>query len=419
MLNDKSNEELIALAKEQNLSPEVIAALKCSQGLDGKLLVESAQAIEKVKSTDTNKFGFELDMNGQTILFYLKWAIEHKIPGYQLWMLKRAWCWSTAWNDMKDEGWTFDQVQRGVIGSHFEDGYVEEITEAVRNWLARQGESPGEGPALEKEETTGSVCYRIVKPATEPSKLTYRQAFLSDDVSKKATHFVSHSWSYPFWAVLESLINHQLGYDRSWVYTDSMGDIIRRLEAVENPNYYWFDLFNKNQHIVTSDSTALELTEGIQQPGKMVFVLHPIKQWSVKRIWCLFEVLICMQVKAKLEVAFSFSMLDVFERQQVNDGEEVKAIPWDSFDRYSRELPDVDVENADATYLPDKAMILDQIRASVGIEEMNRTVRERLTACFKESAKGLTSGYYKADHSRIVPNTEGDFNVLIDERDFN
>ena len=74
-----------------------------------------------------------------------------------------------------------------------------------------------------------------------------------------------------------------------------MTDILETLDNLPSNkvNYYWFDLFNKNQHIVTSDSTSVELAEGIRPPEKMVFVLHPSMQWSVKRIWCLYEVASC------------------------------------------------------------------------------------------------------------------------------
>ena len=301
VIQNMSHERIIEFAEENKLPQSIVDAIASSNTIDGEALAQAFFAFSKVPQikdesksiTVKQNLGFELDMHGQRLTWYLRWAIENCIPGYQQFMLKRSWCWRKTWKELAKEGWSFDQVQKGILGCHFHGGFSSSIDcDSVKNWLITSKEIPGSSSPLEKSETTGSVAYRIIKPATEPSKLTYRQAFIGEEDSKKSTHFVSHSWSYPFWSVLEALINHQLGYDRSWVFTSSMTDILEILDKlpVNKVNYYWFDLFNKNQHIVTSDSTSVELAEGIRQPGKMVFVLHPSMQWSVKRIWCLYEV---------------------------------------------------------------------------------------------------------------------------------
>ena len=429
VIQSMNHDRVLEYAVENQVPKVVVDALTNNNEIDGKVLFDTFltfskgsmfKKLESDENTLATKLGFELDMKGQKLSWYLRWAIENCIPGYQLFMLKRAWCWSNSWDTLASEGWSFDQVQRSILQCHFHGGYSSSIEpESVRKWLLSTNETPGTGPSLEKAESTGSVAYRLIKPATESSKLTFRQAFISDNVCDKATHFVSHSWSYPFWSVLEALINHQLGYQRSWCFTSSMDDILRELDQLpqNKVNYYWFDLFNKNQHIVTSETTSLELAECIREPGKMVFVLHPSMQWAIKRIWCLYEVFICMRVEADLQVAFSFEMLDIFDRMQFKDGERKKKIPWNSFHRY-KALPTVDASHADATVATDKEMILNQIKDTIGIDNMNALVTDKLMRIFEESTKELASDNCLPSTDEITPNEDDDFDIFCDDRNF-
>lgn len=423
--------ELIELAESSNCNPALIEAIQ-NGSIDGKELFKNynsildtlkvASNIEAIEGSAEGVVagahdGLVLDFNGQTALWYIQWAIENNIPGYCQWMMKRAWAWSKCRTALEPDGWTFDQIQRGIIGCFSETGYGYNAS-TVAEWLTRRGETPGNGPELEAVETTGSVAYRIIKPATAESKLTYRQTFLTEADSRPATHFLSHSWAYPFWSVLEGLINHQLGYDRMHMYIYSIPTLIDMLKALspEEVNYYWFDLFNKNQHIVTSDSTALELEQGIRRPGRVVVLLHPSENWALSRVWCLFEVLMCVQVQAQLEITYSFEMVDMFERQKNVDGDDKKKIPWYSLQRYSH-LSTVDVAKAKATVESDRVYILGMIEKSIGSEALNKLVTERMTAAFEESSYGL--GREKAEDDReSVDNVDSDFDVFFDERKY-
>lgn len=56
--------------------------------------------------------------------------------------------------------------------------------------------------------------------------------------------------SYAFWSLVEGIVAHQLSFERRPLYTCSKDDIQRMLdEKVEagTANYYWLDIFNKNQ----------------------------------------------------------------------------------------------------------------------------------------------------------------------------
>jgi len=430
-ISTSSPQQLAELAEKTNCNPHLVEAIRVGN-IDGKEMLANLAALSvALEATadpckcpgsmgisgngDAASKSLVLDFNGQTAAWYIRWALDNKVSGYCQWMMKRSWAWSKCREALEPQGWTFDQIQRGIIGCFAESGYGYG-PDSVIAWLTARGEAPGEGPPLEEVESTGSVAYRLIKAKTAESQLTYRQTFLTDDpCSHAATHFLSHSWSYPFWSVLEGLINHQLGYDRSWMYICGIEAILAKLDAVapEDTNYYWFDLFNKNQHIVTSDSTALEL----EQAGKMVFLLHPMDKWALSRVWCLFEVLICTQVEALLEVTYSFEMVDVFERQKIQDGDCRKKVPWYALQRY-RKLSTVDVASAQATVESDRKLILGLIESKVGCEALNEIISAKIDQAFEESSYGL--GRERGADGEVVgsvqENSEEDFNVIYDER---
>jgi hypothetical protein len=103
-----SNADLVNLATANDLPNSIIDGLKIGN-FNGNLLFEAVQTFDRVaknellKNNNSNannvsgdELGFKLDMNGQSLLWYLKWALQNKIPGYQQWMMKRAWSWSNT-----------------------------------------------------------------------------------------------------------------------------------------------------------------------------------------------------------------------------------------------------------------------------------------------------------------------------------
>jgi len=200
--------------------------------------------------------GVKLDFNGVSAAWLIKWALKMKIHGVGYWMLKRKWSWGELLG-LEKEGWCFEQIQAAISACCLESGYdgYSDI-ENIRRWLQANKRKGMDGPReLPPAESTGSVCRRLVSAMTDPSRimqakeseqlemnpanlkktrqqqqgageevlpsrdnLSYRQAFVTGKHTGPATHFVSHAWDAPFWSLLEGLLNHQLGVNRSFMY---------------------------------------------------------------------------------------------------------------------------------------------------------------------------------------------------------
>jgi hypothetical protein len=152
------------------------------------------------------------------------------------------------------------------------------------------------------EDTTGAVCMRVVKPATESRRVAFTSLgppYIPESAIALPTHFVSHSWGCPFSSLATALLVHQLGHDVAWAMLEEVVDLGKlgaRLEAELacrdlTEYFYWIDVFAKNQHVVESDTTAAELAEMVSGATiGAVMVVHPLrKPRMLSRVWCLFE----------------------------------------------------------------------------------------------------------------------------------
>jgi len=135
VIQSMSHERLIEFAEENKLPQSIVDAIASSNTIDGEALAQAFFAFSKISQIKDEyksiivkpNLGFELDMHGQRLTWYLRWAIENRIPGYQQFMLKRSWCWKKTWNVLAKEGWSFDQVQKGILGCHFHGGFSSSI----------------------------------------------------------------------------------------------------------------------------------------------------------------------------------------------------------------------------------------------------------------------------------------------------
>ena len=62
-------------------------------------------------------------------------------------------------------------------------------------------------------------------------------------------------------------------------------------------------------------------------------------------------------------------------------------------------------------------MILSEIKRTVGVEEMNKLVVDKLIACFENSTLELVSENCLPDSDMLFDNDDVDFNIFIDDRD--
>jgi tetratricopeptide (TPR) repeat protein len=108
--------------------------------------------------------------------------------------------------------------------------------------------------------------------------------------------FISHAYTYRFLTVLETV--------REW-------ERQQRAKGVAGPFYYYFDLFQNNQHVRVGDKVTFEVLsskfgENVKAIKQTLLVLDWEKPEQVLgRAWCVFEIWTTVMVGAKFAIALS------------------------------------------------------------------------------------------------------------------
>ena len=308
-------------------------------------------------------------------------------------------------------------------------------------------------------ECTGSVCGRLVATVTKERECTYVDLpapMILDTEVQQATCFVSHAWKCPFASLVTALYGHQMGSESAWELVDGHVSIDRMISTLDTcllkpevkENYYWIDIFCKNQHIVESDETADELKRTVSSVAEIVLILNPLRDpIMLSRVWCLFEMFEALVCKVKITGLVSIScMLDlnniimkdrslgaaVFhnkgkvpfqatkrERKGVESASSVAFTGClkrvlDACDSAREEaVKNIDIQTAQATLQSDRSIILSKIESNLGIINMNLSVRQVADKCIRHWqaaaldswAKSRKSGRWEAAATAIRRNT--------------
>ncbi|KAG2431288.1 hypothetical protein HYH02_013419 [Chlamydomonas schloesseri] len=174
--------------------------------------------------------------------------------------------------------------------------------------------------------------------------------------------FASHAWGTPFSEFRQGL--------QSWPSTD-----------------FWIDIFHKNQW----QSVAVhDLSDNLRLSGRVALVVFPFPQPLVlTRVWCLFEIMTALQLDVPIKLCRSPAALEGFRSKML-----AHAGGWDFSEsvitpEILAEVEALDVSTAQATVPADKDMILDMIRNSIGIGDMNKQVKELFLKLLNEVKKEL------------------------------
>eukprot|EP00037_Helgoeca_nana_P016011 m.150288 g.150288 ORF g.150288 m.150288 type:complete len:546 (-) comp23294_c0_seq1:332-1969(-) len=281
------------------------------------------------------------------------------------------------------------------------------------------------------EVSSAEVCQSHVRPKTESLHSAYTA--LGDPHVRVAernlpTHFVSHCWGCPFASLANALFVHQLGDDVAWAALEETVDLDKLQTLVEKElpstteNFYWIDIFSKNQHMVESDTTAAELAEMVRSiDGGAVLVMHPLESpRMLSRVWCLFEMWQILQIGHPVTGVPSFDGMlhmnrliekvrTVKSRKPVasptprnkkkgkgKGGTEKNALGTGKLNGFTGALGNamdacrtlcteavtgIDIRTAQATVAADREMILALIEGSVGIDEMTQSCRRVARDC--------------------------------------
>jgi tetratricopeptide (TPR) repeat protein len=223
---------------------------------------------------------------------------------------------------------------------------------------------PGRRPRI-AHLTTDDICQTLVKPFTEPYKLS-----LCDLLNQahhpgigKATVFISHAWKYKFVDVVDAL-------ERK--FSDALDTVV------------WFDVFSVNQHTTTEKDFSWwsgTFQEAIRQFGHTVMVLSP---WHdpipLTRAWCLWELYCTVITRCKFEVAFSEKEEEMF----------LQEVGHETLNSMKSKI---DVERSECWSPDDRKQIFVALQRKTTFSELNKTVfnslREWMTRNLSERNTNL------------------------------
>eukprot|EP00457_Paulinella_chromatophora_P001938 gb/GEZN01001941.1/.p1 GENE.gb/GEZN01001941.1/~~gb/GEZN01001941.1/.p1 ORF type:complete len:909 (+),score=110.38 gb/GEZN01001941.1/:2-2728(+) len=342
----------------------------------------------------------ESKVEGITLSWILDFAEQMDLDGFQHFMFQRergALATMISVTDifvqtMQLCGLAPDVAKRCYLEMKYHDPHV---LDYEQNWRPKALEMARTnyrvhrpwGNAITTKQLTDAIIY----PRTGAS-YTYSDLFVPPEHKGPGTVFVSHSWGYPFWSLLESLIYYELGYDRKSHMYLTLAQIKAKAAAKENKSYFWIDIFCKAQHVVNSGDTQKELARCVKSTGTFLFVTHPMDNWSLKRVWCLFEVQIALQQEVAILIGLTGRFVDQLETNHMNwqltlPGQKPRR--WNDIHEY---VPpgSVDVSRAQATVESDRVMILKWIQESAGgFDAMNKAVLEALEKAFAVAFKAM------------------------------
>lgn len=219
------------------------------------------------------------------------------------------------------------------------------------NWLGVEAFLKEAG-MLKCKHPMGWVITNVVKPICDNHKCELIELFFGvmyDDcpVVGEANWFFSYTWAEPFQSTVQTL--------RSNLFSKS---------AEEDPladRFYWWDMFCQNQHIVKDVQGTFD-TAITQVSNLAVSIPNPAAPNAVTRIWCLFEIMSAVENSKPVTI---YVNLSDHSAAQAN-------------------VPEINVQEAQATVESDKEMILKLIDSRIkgGVEALN-------TAVFKALRDGL------------------------------
>jgi hypothetical protein len=259
---------------------------------------------------------------------------------------------------------------------------------------------------------------------TTNSKLTYIETVKQQNAAAASLYvgpaqaFLSHTWGDCFCDTVEALLpTHDQCYRAmveprvtcsassllrtvlhaclvlcvpflGWLVLPIMGSRKRVLEHMSSPRWwtpravveladatFWIDIFCKNQHVVNSGDTAVELSSCVKRCGRTVLACSPWHDPTcLRRIWCQFEVHHTFLAGTTLDVRYPdaekrsmdshmYSWRSVFEwLGRCDRGSSSKS----GSQLLGEAIASLEVTNARATVATDREMILLQITKEYG-----------------------------------------------------
>jgi ankyrin repeat protein len=199
---------------------------------------------------------------------------------------------------------------------------------------------------------------KIHSPTTKIPENLGRKKLVSE-----ATHFVSHAWKYKFADVVSALTSYHLG-----------------LSPSEQRNaYYWFDVLTVDQNMQNnppSEWWSSVFRDAIAKFGQVLLVLSPAKNpIPFTRSWCLWELWSTIEQNVNLQMLLTGDARR--EMMQLSDDRVASKDPKTEtlFNEFVDAYSNVNIENAEAFNKTDQESILQAVKDSIGVQQLNDTTR--------------------------------------------
>ncbi|KAI9348710.1 hypothetical protein BDR26DRAFT_710084 [Obelidium mucronatum] len=210
------------------------------------------------------------------------------------------------------------------------------------------------GRAALAGKSTADVCFGLVRPMTERTKLSLCDQYKLDPARapliKDAQWFVSHAWMNPFLNVVDALVTF---------YTDAGMDL--------DTTHVWFDIFSNSQHdtnLKPFEWWQTTFMDAIEKIGNVVMILEPFQNpVCLTRVWCIFEVYSCKKTNSNFHVAMTPT-----QRQEF-------MVSLKDPSQFYNVVSNIRCANAQATNPPDRERIFEVIRKQMtDFSSMDRLV---------------------------------------------
>jgi GTPase SAR1 family protein len=221
---------------------------------------------------------------------------------------------------------------------------------------------------------TDEVMMKFVKSRTEDTKLSYCEHLKSKGEGRfvgPSDWFYSHAWKFRFLDVV-----------------DAAKEFFMRQKTNHDP-IIWFDVFSVSQH--KSANRSFEwwnnvFLGAVGDIGRVLIIIPPFEQhvkgnlpawYTVRRAWCVFELLACILNDCELEMVMPKSMR---LRLTAVKGTELM-----------ESLSQLDCRESEASISEDRERIFGLIKRTVGFDQLNRQMKAKAEEWIRRESEAWLS----------------------------
>jgi hypothetical protein len=170
----------------------------------------------------------------------------------------------------------------------------------------------------------------------------------------------------------------------------------------ESAEYFFVDVFSVNQSDPMGKSELGDLTSVIVGSQSTILIFSPWYDPEIlRRVWCLYEIMVCLQHGKKLDIAMDSAQQADFVLAMSGMHHEQKTLADVAF-----AINKLDVSKATATYAGDRSMIFDMIEKNPGgVPRLNKDVKHFLVQWASKQNSSHVKNYLQVRNTCTPPRT--------------